>query len=47
MEDIISLQTGNLLSRQISKTRSTNQMDIFANRFFEQIAKIRLKIAIE
>ena len=28
----ISPQTGNLLSRQISKTKSTNQLDFFANR---------------
>ena len=28
----ISLQTGNLLSRQISKSKSINQFDFFANR---------------
>ena len=28
----ISLQTGNLLSKQIAKTKSINQLDILANR---------------
>ena len=42
----ISPQTGKLLSRQISKTMSMNQLDLFANRrifFLEQISKLDQK----